>query len=143
MELEKEDLENLEKKIANFTKHFFEEKCPEGCECEKGCCEDCDLKNGYLYAPYGFKVEGIDYVYHSPLPKEKFRELKKEYDFDNLNGFWTENGCKLPRHKRSIACLMFACSDIREDFEDFDMIFKNLAKLLLNIRKRKYKKIEG
>lgn len=141
-ELTVEELEDIEKRIADFTKYFFENECPEKCDQKKGCCGECDIKNAFLYASYGFHVGGVvDLSYSSPTPLEYFRELKEEYDFDPIDGFWAEKGCKLPRKYRSVSCLMFACDGVSKDFEDFGLVFRNLARLLINVRKRKFEKM--
>ena len=55
------------------------------------CCNECAKHVGYL--------------------KVKEHELPEEYKnlFDEEKGFLGENGCKLPKEKRSVTCVCYAC----------------------------------
>ena len=59
----------------------------------KVCCRACAHNVGYL---------------NTTCP-----ELPPEYlaYFDSIKGFWTENGCGLPREMRSRRCVIYVCRD--------------------------------
>jgi hypothetical protein len=57
-------------------------------------------------------------------------KLMKKYDFDPVTGFFSVNGCKLPREKRSYICLSYLCNRF------FDAVGKNKYKLAEDICKK-------
>lgn len=68
----------------------------------KGCCAACGYQEGYL-------KWRDDHPHNSP---QFLKGLKELYGFTEKDGFWSPQGCKLPREKRSNTCLRYACHDL-------------------------------
>jgi hypothetical protein len=79
------------KPIVNEVTELFAPLCAKCCpSCRISCCAPCVEKNGY-------------YTHNANM-----EDFKKKYGFDELKGFWGEQGCRIPRLYRSW-CLYHIC----------------------------------
>lgn len=62
-----------------------------------GCCSACAPAQGYL---------------PEHMTREDLEKLKLDYKFSLTRGFLGPKGCKLPREKRSYACIHYVCSKL-------------------------------
>ena len=96
-------------------------KCTKG---ERGCCVDCWQRYGHF--KFGkSREEG----------KKDIAKLAELYKFKIFDGFWSKEGCSLPREKRSVTCLEHRCSTVSELLKpgEEDEIYK-LIKTIRNCR---------
>jgi hypothetical protein len=70
---------------------------------EKGCCTDC--------------YNALGYIRHQPTDEE-YKIYTRLFKNNNQDGFWTPNGCSLPRELRSVICLSYSCYDSQVSRED-------------------------
>ncbi len=70
--------------------------CGHKCKGKHGCCNpgSCRANKGYYHPTERFKI-GWD-------------KLVKYWD--NITGFWSKTGCRLPLELRSIECLTYKCN---------------------------------
>lgn len=82
-------------------------KCSSCWDSVKRCCNNCEKYGGY----YHFTNSALDFVTISKLTKKTPIEIFNYLDklFDEENGFWGENGCKVPREMRSFTCITYLC----------------------------------
>ena len=103
-------------------------------KCKECCCNECAKFDGYfiLNMPYLNK----DYY---------INELKKEYHFDPILGFFDPNiGCILPRNKRSTICNDHFCRKFFFNEDGTERIgylkeiprIKSICTTIKNIKKR-------
>lgn len=93
-----------------------------------GCCKNCKENNGYFKHELFYNWDRTRGKYHIDMCCnngiydalrwhlfEEINQLKKEYVFDEQDGFLDKEKkcCRLPRWKRSITCLAYVCSRIK------------------------------
>jgi hypothetical protein len=80
------------------------------------CCEHCASCIGHL-----------EYISSVKIAKEIYELYDKDV------GFWSENGCKLPRKWRSITCLTYSCGVPRKSFKSYKDLWEILHEGLIGI----------
>lgn len=63
--------------------------------CGGKCCMGCGKAYGYL-------------------SDKNFKRVQKEYGFTKKDGFLGDTGCKLPPEERSVICLGYVCSGMKQ-----------------------------
>ncbi len=123
--------EKLRKRIAENT-DFLSEECA---DCGTCCCRSCSEHNGYLYKEdntIGIARGDNRLIETEPrLKKQEFEKYKEKYDWDEDLGFWSEDGCKIPRENRSLICNLYFCDHLQDKIKDeygidWDTILKGL-----------------
>ena len=105
-------------KCPNSKKSDILEKC--------GCCKDCWSMKGHFSHSNSSSIEF----------RKELGKLKDTYGWDHVYGFWTENGCVLPRDRRSMVCLQHLCTSLRKELGDKTETVKHLTDDI-----RKYRKV--
>ncbi len=95
--------------LVNYGCVFVDGKC-KGLS-ERCCCAGCHQNVGYLGA----------------INHEDFEEYAKLFNNKVGFGFWTKNGCSLPRELRSVICLTYCC-----DSEKLSVAERELFQILRN-----------
>lgn len=106
---------DIYKKLAKLTKHINF-----GCKkCGGSCCKNCEEYVGHLdiiLIDCNLSIQDVILYY-----AEKF---------DLQTGFRRENGCILPRHRRSVVCLTYACSKACGSLTDTDLLLLDTIRSL-------------
>lgn len=90
------DLVELSRKAADITASA----CASCASNNEHCCRGCAGAHGYL----GSAARG-----------DKFDAITLKYGWDEVRGFATNTGCRLPREIRSPTCLAYYCGEITID----------------------------
>lgn len=123
---EKENKAKAEIRIAEISKRFAELFDPVNIKVcstckirEKGCCNDCYSSHAHFRG-----LGNLD-------AKREFIKLQRDYGW-NEHGFWSKEGCLLPREKRSYTCQQYYCDYMAKEFSQAER--EELSKLKAEIQ---------
>ena len=91
------------------------EKCTHARTSNGGCCCRCNEFLGYLeFCDTEFHTYCNSGLYSTKEGMKLLKLLQKKYKWTESWGFFSrkEKHCKLPREKRSITCLKYACDGV-------------------------------